>query len=581
MSSERHVEDRKTRRFSRRRFLKAGAKASGLLMAAPVVNRVRVEVSASEPRTLLKNSLIVDGTGNKPFPGNVLIKGTRIEDVSQAPINIQYRTIDCTGKVVAPGFIDAHSHMDWVLPLEGHAELKSPFTAQGCTTFVAGNCGYSMGGFRRASEHKKHFNPGLFPDFEIAWDTMQGYFEHLRDVGMSHNLVMMAGHGTTRASIRWFDPAPMSQDELKELLALLEEAMDQGASGVSLGLQYAPGIFASTDELKRVAQLVKSKDKILTVHGRAYSSLSGEYKLDPFGPPHNVLALNEMIDIARETGVRLQYSHLMFAGTKSHGTYQQCLDAIDAAIAEGIDVRFDSYPYHCGNSVLNVILPTWFRRNLPENYHDEKALKRLEAELTALSTLVGLGYDDIQITHAGHPDFNQYNGMFLSEIAEKRGVSPFEAFIELSEKSQGRGARVLLHQYSNMEIIDALMQHPACLFMTDAVPVKANRNPAAYGSFALFLQYARERKRISLEEAIRKMTGASADRFRIKDRGYIKKGMAADLTVFDWDAVKDNTTITDPDNPPTGIEAVFMNGTQVLRDGNVDGAANAGQPLLS
>jgi N-acyl-D-aspartate/D-glutamate deacylase len=355
--------------------------------------------------------------------------------------------------------------------------------------------------------------------------------------------------------------------------------MDEGAIGVSLGLQYAPGLFAPMDEIKRVAQLAKSKDKILTVHGRAYSILSAEYPINPFGPPHNLLALREMIGVARETGVRLQYSHLMFAGTKSHGTYQQCLAAIDAAIAGGIDVQTDSYPYHCGNSILGVIMPKWFREKLPDNYHNPEALKRLETELLALSTFVGLSYADIQITSAGHPDLKPYEGMFLSEIAAKRGTPPFETFVEFAEKSGQRDTRVLLHKYSNMDIIDALMGHPACLFMTDAVPGKENRNPAAYGTFPLFLQYARDRKRISLEQAVRKMTGATADRFRLKDRGCLKKGMAADVTVFDWLAIKDNTTLTGFDNAPTGIEAVFINGKQVLHDGKVDGQAHAGQLL--
>jgi N-acyl-D-amino-acid deacylase len=582
MPRQAKADNPRRRKIARRKFLRFGVKASGLLlMGKSLAKPTSVEASTSEACTLLKKGLIVDGTGQTGVIGNLLIKGSRIEEISQTPITIECQALDCTGKVVAPGFIDAHSHMDWILPLRGHDELKAPFIAQGCTTFVAGNCGYGIAGFRRSSPHKKRFNPGLFPSFEMPWDTMEEYYAHLRNIGMSHNLANMAGHGTTRASMRGQDPSPLIDDEMNELPALLEQAMDQGAAGVSLGLQYAPGIFAPMEEITRVARLVKSKDKILAVHGRAYSSLSAEYEPSLLGPPHNLLALKEMIGVARETGVRLQYSHLMFAGTNSHRTYQQCLDAIDQAIAEGIDVQTDSYPYHCGNSVLSVVMPKWFRENLPDNYHDPEALTRLETELLALSTLVGLSYADIQITSAGPPDLKQYEGMFLSEIAARRGATPFATFVEFAEKSGERDTRVLLHKYSNMEIIDALMRHPACLFMTDAVPGKENRNPAAYGAFPLFLQYARDRKRIPLELAVRKMTGATADRFRLKDRGYLKKGMAADITVFDWGMVKDNNTITGFDNAPTGIEAVFMNGKQVLRDGKVDSLAQAGQLLLT
>jgi N-acyl-D-amino-acid deacylase len=548
-------------------------------LAQPLLNGTAFEVGASEPRTLLKNGLLVDGSGKKGIVGDLLIEGGTIVEMGPGPIDLKCETLDCTGKVVAPGFIDVHSHMDWVVPLEGHAELKSPFTAQGCTTFIAGNCGYSPGGFRRNSPHKAAINLAGDRGFDLTWDTMEAYFDHVRQVGLSHNVVNLVGHGTTRGSMRGFGSHPMSGDEMKELLALLEEAMDHGASGVSLGLQYAPGIFASLDEVTAVARLVAEKDKLLTVHGRAYSSVSGAYKLDLLGTPHNVLALEEMINVAKETGVRLQYSHLMFAGTASHATCGQCLEVIDKAIADGVDVMTDTYPYHCGSSVINVVLPPWFQANLPENYHNEAALKRLEGELMAMSALLGFGYDDIQVTYARHPDFNQYNGLRLSEIAEKRGVSPFRAAMEISEHSGGR-ARVLNHDYSNMDVIDALMKHPACLFMTDSVVMPEGvQNPASFGAFPLLLQYARDRNLLTVEEAVRKMTAASAARVKVTDRGMLKPRLAADITVFDWDAIKDNNTVADTDNAPTGIEAVFINGRRVLSNGHVDASANTGVVL--
>jgi len=566
---------------TRRGFLKLGAQASGLILGHRMLRSGLVEASVSEPRTLLKNGLIVDGTGKKGEVGSLLIKGTKIEEVSRGPIDVDCETIDCTGKVIAPGFIDVHSHMDWVLPIEGREDMKSPFTAQGCTTFVAGNCGYGAAGFRKNSRHKSRIKPVLFGASDLGWDTMDEYFAHLRKVGLSHNLVTMAGHGTIRASIRGFDPSPPDDDEMKELLALIEEAMDQGAWGASFGLQYAPGIFAKEDEVEQIARLTAKKGKIVTVHGRAYSSISPAYEIKKGGTPHNVIALHEMIDIAKKTGVRLQYSHLMFAGTASHQTYEQCLEVLDKARASGVDVMIDTYPYHCGTSVISVVIPPWFLANVPANYHDESALKRLESELGFMSIALGFGYEDIQLTNAQHPDLNEYNGLFLAEIAEKRGMKPFDVAIEIAEKSGGI-ARVLNHKYSNMEIIEALMKYDGCLFMTDATPAPEGvQNPAAFGSFPLLLQYARDRKLLSLEEAVRKMTGANAERVNLKDRGFLKKGLAADITVFDWNAVKDNNTLTDTDNAPTGIETVFINGRQVKKDGKVDGSANAGEVLLA
>jgi len=560
---------------TRRDFLKTGLAASTLAGIGSLHPKEVVD-AAAKPKTLLKNGLIVDGSGKPGFVGDVLVSGTRIEAVSEQAISAECAVVDCSGKVVAPGFIDMHSHMDWVLPIRGHSELKSPFTRQGITTFVAGNCGFSPGGFRKNSEYKGKIQFTDDQDVRMDWDTMEGYFDHLEEVGMSHNLITCVGHGTTRASMRASDPSPLSTDEMQEMLALVEEALDDGACGVSFGLQYAPGIFAPQEEVTEVARVAAKKGKMVTVHGRAYSCVSGAYKIDLAGKPHNIIALQEMLDVARKTGVRLQYSHLMFAGTASWPTCEQCLELLDQAIAEGVDVMIDTYPYHCGTSVINVVIPPWFQANLPENYHNEEALKRLEGELTLMSTVLGFGYDNIQVTDARHPQLNQYNGLFLSQIAEKRGMKPFDVAMEISEKSNGR-ARVLNHNYSNMEVIEALIKYPRCLFMTDATPApKGVQNPAVSGAFPLLLQYARDRKLLTLEEAVRKMTGANAERAGLKGRGFVKPGYAADLTVFDWKSVKDNNTLMDTDNAPSGIETVFINGQRVLANGKVDVEANAG-----
>ena len=564
---------------TRRDFLRRGLGVSALAAAGPLLEARGVEAPASPRRTLLRNGLVVDGTGKAGFVGDVLIEGEHIKEVSPKPIDVACEGIDCTGKVISPGFVDVHSHMDWLLAVPKHPELKMPFTAQGCTSFVGGNCGFSPGGLRKDSAYIDLISMGTGRGFELDWGTMDGFFTHLRETGMSHNLLNLVGHGTTRASIRGMDPSPLGKEEMAEMLALLEEAMDQGACGVSLGLQYAPGIFAPPEEVLEVARLVKKKERVLTVHGRAYSALSGAYEVKFLGTPHNVLSLEEMIGVARETGVRLQYSHLMFAGTASHHTCAQCLDILDKAIAEGLDVKIDTYPYHCGQSVINVVLPPWFQENLPANFHDKEAMYRVEMELTLMSSALGFGYSDIQMLNARHAELNQYNGLFLSEIAERLGVSPFQAAMTISEKSEGR-ARVLNHKYSDMAVIDALMKHPACLFMSDATPFPEGvQNPAAYGSFPLLLQYARDRKLLSVEEAVHKMTGANAERVGIKDRGTLKAGMAADVTVFDWKTVKDNNTVADMDNAPTGIEAVFINGQQVKSGDILDDSINAGVVL--
>lgn len=571
--------------ISRREFLnKAGMAGAGLMflpLLEPAVGSFTGNrgLHADSGKILLKNGLIVDGTGARGFPGSLLIDMGMIAAINPDKAPDDAAVIDCTGLVIAPGFIDAHSHMDWSLPIKGHPELKIPFTEQGITTFVAGHCGYNVAGFKRDTKYKdtvSHMSRGLY---DLPWSSMDEYFAYIRNNGMSHNLVNLTGHGMTRASMRGFDASPLQPEEMKEMLALLEEAMEQGAAGVSLGLQYEPGLFATNDELEQIARLVKKKDKILTVHMKAYSSLSNSYPIKPFGTPHNLMALKETLDLARKTGVRLQASHLIFVGSRTFKTYPEALKLIDDALKEGVDVKLDTYAYHCGISIINVFLPSWFLAKAPAVYEDKWALRRLRIEAALILGLLGFGYEDIQITNARHPDLNKYNGMFISEIAKARNMSGFDCLVDISKKSGGI-ADVLNHNYSNDEIVDALIKHPATLFMTDTqVAVEGVQNPAAFGNNPLILQTARDKKLASLEETVRKMSGAVAERYQVKDRGFIRKGMAADITVFDYGKIKDNTTQKETNLPPTGIEAVFINGVQVVSKGKADGKVNAGKVI--
>ena len=510
---------------------------------------------------LLKNGFVVDGSNAKGFQGDVLIKDGLIEAVSETPIKTEAVVIDLDGKVIAPGFIDAHSHMESILALADRSELKTPFTAQGITTMITGNCGYSAAGVLPGDGRGLHGQ---------VWTTMEDYFTHVEGIGLSHNVIILAGHGTSQMSIRGKDSSPLSQEEKKTLHNLLSEAMDQGAAGISFGLGYEPGIYTPLEDVLGMAELAAKKNKIVTVHGRAYSGIPGD------DIPRNAASLLEMIEVSKKSGVRLQYSHLMFAGSASHDTYEKCIDVLDSARSDDVDIMTDTYPYHCGFTFINVFLPGWFLKGLPANYDDPKMVSQVEKTLDRMGEKLGFGYDSIQLMDESHPDFKGFKGLFLDEIAARLDIRPSELVLDLSRKTNG-GARILNHNYSNMEIVDALIKHPACLFMTDSLIFpRAFQNPASYGSFPLFLQYARERKLVSVEEMIHRMTGATAERFNIKDRGLLKKGLAADITVFDWDNIRDNNTITETDQVPSGIEAVFINGRQVVESGQVDSSVCAG-----
>ncbi|MCK9231664.1 MAG: amidohydrolase family protein [Syntrophales bacterium] len=594
-------------KHSRRRFLAFTGKSMALLAALPGLGLLRGTANAKPTAgkipgrgvvtgtgghdTLLRNGFIVDGSGKRGFKGHLLIRDDKIERISRDEIRASCPVVDCMGQVIMPGIIDAHSHMDWYLPIRGRDDLKLPFTAQGVTTFVAGQCGYGVAGFRKNSPHMNLIASRTKGLFRIEWDTMAQYFDYIEKTGLTHNLVNLAGHGTTRTSIRGFSAAPVNRHEMKEMLALLEQSLDEGAVGVSLGLQYEPGIFAQTAELREIARLVKRKGKILTVHLRAYSALAPGYPMSvpkilldyimPFDgyEPHNLIAIDEMLNIARETDVRLQISHLIFVGTRTFKTCEDALKRIDRAIRRGVDVKFDTYAYHCGQSVINVIFPAWFLAKVPQAYDDPKMLARLRDEWQQTMRFLGFGVKDIQITYANHPELNRFNGLFLADISKKRGMDWFENTMDFARKSKGL-ANILNHGYSNLPVVEALLASPAALFMTDALPAPQGvQNPAMFGNFPRFFQLAREKRLIPLEEAVRKMSGATAERYGIKDRGFLRKGLAADITVIDWNRIRDNNTLTETSQAPTGIAAVFINGRRVLNQGKVDGSIRAGRIL--
>lgn len=532
------------------------------------------------PKTLLRGGLIVDGTGAPPRPGSVLLEGPRIAAMGDLPDDAG-AIVDCAGKVIAPGFIDAHSHMDF-FSASSDPHHFDPFTAQGVTTFVAGNCGFSPFGFAPGTKHRALLENSLFKAGRetLDWNSFAEYREVLGELGLTHNFLHLVGHGAARASLSGFEARPLSQAEYTQMLELLDRALGEGAAGVSLGLQYKPGVFAKLDELDDVARLVKRHDKLLSVHAKAYSLFSGTYPMVPFGRAHNLKAIDDMLGLARRTGVRLQFSHLIFVGTTSWKTVDEAIELFDRAIADGVDVCFDMFPYRCGATLLNTLLPEWFMAGMPGSLRDPWARARLRLEAKVGFRLAGFGYPQMQITNACSDEYDEHNGRFIPDIAQRVGKSNFDTMLDILDKSDVE-ARGLFHDYSNDELIDRLMQHPAAIFASDSWPEPGgHQNPAAYGTFPRFLHKARERGNLSLEAAVHKMTGSAATRFRLKRRGLLEDGYAADVVVFDWNDVEDGASASG-DAAPSGIEEVFVNGERILAAGTVRTVRGAGEVLLS
>lgn len=537
----------------------------------------------------LKNGRIVDGTGGPARPGGVLIKDGKIEAITAAdsPSTIpDAREIDCGGNIIAPGFIDAHSHMDY-FAIADRPEHFEPFAAQGITSMVVGNCGFSPFGFHSDTPHRHLIESSLFKEGHesqgaIDWNDFSGYRNQVRSHGVRHNLLSLVGHGVCRTSFHGFSPQDLNAAESAEMLALLEEALDQGAAGVSLGLQYKPGVFANREELKSVARLVQRKNKILTVHAKAYSIFSGTYPMNPFGKAHNLRAIDEMLDLARETGVKLQFSHLIFVGRRTWPTMRAALEKFDSAIADGVDVKFDMFPNCYGVSFLNSILPEWVMAGMPDVLERFAPMLRLRFEAWLGFKLVGITYDDIQILDAVCAKYESFNGQRLGQIAKACGQSTFRTLVDILSESRAE-ARMMMHTYYADELVQELMRHPAALFMTDAwpEPEQAQQNASVYGAFPKFLSLARDSGCLTLEAVVAKMTGQAAERFQIQDRGLLKPGLAADVVVFDWERIADNTDLEHATASPTGIAHVFINGRPVVSGGRTTGAAPSGEFLAA
>jgi len=529
---------------------------------------------------LLKGGLVVDGSGTAPYTANLLIRSGKIARITPRPVRTAGVVIDCSSRVVAPGFIDAHSHLDWHVPLKGHDELKYPFLAQGITTLVAGASGLSAAGFRESSTWKEKLQ--ALPAASLLtpqWDSVDDYLQRLEASGASQNIALLVGHGSTRISIRGFDPSPLHPYEIKELLWLLEHAMEQGAHGVSIGLQYEPGTHARPEEIREVALLVKKKGRVLAVHPRAFAPTA---KGDP------LTAVTEAISIARTTGVRLQISRLMFSGPRAVHNAEAAVAAIDAARKAGVDVGFGVTPYHCAATMLAVLLPAWFLARGASGYGDASAVRRLKRELHTAERRLGFVLADIQVTNAIDTELAEHNGRLLPDIARLRRMSPVDTLIDLSRRSAGQ-ARVLVHRTGTDRIVEMLLRHHASLYMTDAwVERFGVQNPAAFAAFPRLLQLSRDHKLLRLEEAVHKMTGAAAERFGLHGRGTLAEGLPADVTVFDWEAVGDAAGTekkpkTGTHAPlaavPQGIDYVFVNGKKIIGSGKKENPLNAGIPL--
>ena len=528
-------------------------------------------------KTLLQHCRIYDGTGAEAFEGDILFENDMILAVGQNLSAEDATIVNLAGKSVSSGFFDAHSHNDWFAAKKDPKPYFEPFVRQGITSFIAGNCGLSMAGFQADSPYIDKVGAGLFhmDDLTGIYPDTDSLFSAI-DGNTPLNIASLVGHCTARASGTGYASRPLSEEEQRHMLSLLEENLQQGACGVSLGLMYEPGLYANSEELCKVAELCARYDRPLAVHPRANSAVSMAYP-ELIGRPHLLRALDELEEITRGLNVKLQYSHAIFVGTNSFPCKDELVANIERMRSNGVDAMFDIYAELLGVSVITAIMPVWYQALSPAE--KRKFFNKLKFRILANASilLLGFGFDDIQIAYIG-PGYESYEGKTVHQIAKEAGMNDLDAYLMLCEQSHFAG-RVNMGPYSTPQIVSDLSRHDNVLYMTDAwVEQNGVQNPAIYDCFPKFLHLSLTGKGDTMPRAIRKMTGAVADRFSIPNRGYVKPGYFADLTVFDEDALKNGV----PDQSRAfGIERVYVNGRLVLEGKRLDEAAfaNAGRAM--
>jgi len=535
---------------------------------------------------VISKGAVVDGTGRPRYPADIGIQKGKIAVLAQPGSLTGGRTIDASGLAVAPGFIDIHSHVDWLLTLTDHEEVLAPMVAQGITTVVAGNCGFSPAPVTEASMPMVDHSSEVLRDSQLnyRWRSMAEFLSVLEGDGILLNAAFLAGHGTLRHAVMGTTSAPPSPRQLDDLIDLTRTSIREGAFGLSAGLAYDPGVFAKNEELLPLLRAVADEGGIFTVHGRAYTWVSPFYKPMLLGPPHNLRSVRELLRLAEQSRVKIQLSHQIFIGRRTWPTHRWVLGAIDKAVDKGIDAAFDAFPYTAGNTTINAIFPDWVLDDFNNRIRDPKILKRLRREFAMFRLFLGLEYSDFRLLWGYTPAIERFEGLTIAQIAEKLRMDEFDAYVHVARETNGK-ARVLIGTYSGdgdrEEPLRAVLSHPLCAFETDSILTRrGHHNPASFGTYPRVLgRYSRDLGLFSLEEAVRRMTSMPAERIGLREVGRIAPGYYADLVLFNPSEVKDNTTPEASDRPPSGIRAVLVTGEIAAEDGALVNKTRRGRVL--
>ncbi len=555
------------KRISRRKFIQnsALAGASAIFMGT-AIGASSIFTFKDDFDAIIMNGTIIDGTGGGKFKADVGIIGGNIKALGKLNNASAPVIIDASGLIISPGFIDIHTHTDLGILTNPKGESK---IRQGVTTEIGGNCGDSFApitekDFReRIDKYKEKF--GL----TLKDRTFEAFLEMMRDWKFSVNQANMAGLGTIRETVVGMDDRPPTADEMKLLKYEVAAAINGGAVGISSGLEYTPGSFASTEELIEMCKsMPKGISKIYATHMRNEDNRVEE-------------AVAEAIKIARKSGARLEISHLKASGKSNWHKAEALLEQLDKAVSEGLEVHADRYTYVAYQTGLANLFPLWARdggnKEFIRRLRDKSFYKRIKDYSEKKASNLDGGWNGVVVTSLSAEKLQFAKGLSVEKIAEKLGSEPFDAAVELLIESN---ARVGMIGYGMKESsTEKILSHPRVMIASDATahaphpPMnKSIAHPRAYGTFPRAIaKYVKERNICPLEEMIKKMTSMPADKIGIKDRGRIAEGKKADITVFNYNTIKDEATFTNSAQYPKGIEYVLVNGNIVVNKGEHTG----------
>ncbi len=520
---------------------------------------------------VIRNATVVDGSGAPAFESDVWLRGGRIASFGTPVDAWAVEEFEAAGMVLAPGFIDSHSHADLALLAPGLEEEK---LRMGVTTEITGQCGYTA--FPVDDRHRSlraATMSGFLPGARLPWDwsTLEDYRAACVRAGLTHNIAPLAGHGSIRVAVMGDRAEAPNAAELDRMRRLLHQAMEMGAFGLSTGLIYPPACYAEAGEIEALCRVVAEFGGVYVTHVRGETAdlVDG--------------AVEEALAVSGASGVPLQISHLkaIGLGRRARGKVETVIARIEAARRAGHEINFDCYPYTEGSTLLSTLVPRWAQaqgvRGLVArlgNPGDRARIRRdIENDTTTWENWANVcGFEAIKIAslNRGRPD--PMVGMDLAAIGRLRGTDPVEALFDILLAEQA-DAMMVFTMMTEADMLTAL-RHPLGMIGTDALPCPPGQgrpHPRGYGTFPRILgRCVRDDGVVGLEEAVRKMTSLPAWKFGLENRGRVAEGMHADLVIFDPVDILDQATYEEPRRPPQGISAAFVNGRKVLSGGVVE-----------